>query len=101
MAIAHFEEILKRRSQEINDHNVVVTLSARPHNPWYACASHKGFVNLGFLSKRTVVVFCIGRLKLDSNLLSRDCVDPEKNCAYGGVSCVWHVHEPTRRLEEY
>lgn len=86
MTITHFEEILKRRPQEINDHNIIVPLPARPHNPWHTGASHERLVDLGFLAKRAVVVFCKGRLELDCNLLACDGVHSQKNGTYGRMS---------------
>ena len=45
MTITHLEQVLQRRAKEINNHNIVITLSPRPHDPWYSGAAHESLVD--------------------------------------------------------
>ena len=86
MPVAHPEEVLERRPEEVDDHDVVVALTARPVDPGHARAAHESLVNLGLLLERRG--FGNGRLELDGDFLSGDGVDAleDRACAWRGGS---------------
>jgi hypothetical protein len=83
MAIAHLEEVLERRAQQVDDHDVVVALTAGPHYPGNARATHESLVYLRFLLQRTVLGN--GRLEFYRDFLPCNGVYTEEDLACGGV----------------
>lgn len=49
LPVAEVEQVLQRRTEEINHHGIVVALCAKPANERHANASRQGFVNLGLI----------------------------------------------------
>ena len=72
MAVTHLEEVLEGRAEEIDDHDVVLSLLSRIEDPRHAWAAHETLVYLGLVSEGAM--FRDGRFNLDSNLLPRDVV---------------------------
>jgi len=54
VTIAHLEEVFEGWSEQVDHHNVVITVPSGPHNPWHAKATHEGLVDLGLLLEGTV-----------------------------------------------
>ena len=46
IAVTHAKEVFKRRTEQVNDHDVVIALSARVHDPGDAGTTHKSLVDL-------------------------------------------------------
>ena len=57
MSIAEFEEVFKRGAEQIDDHDIVVALLARPYHPWYARSTHQRLVNPRFMLQWTRLLF--------------------------------------------
>ena len=72
LAVAEVEQILKRRTEQIQDHGVVVALGAKPANEGDANSAGKGLVDTGFILQLRVL--SLDALELDGNLLARDDV---------------------------
>lgn len=72
LAVAEVEEILERRTEEIKDHSVVVTLSAEPADEGNTDTTGKRLVDTGLIFELRVLG--LDALKLDGNLLTRDDV---------------------------
>ncbi len=68
MAVAHAEEIFEGGAEEVDDHDVVVALAARPVDPGDAGAAQEGLVDLGLLLERRRL--CNGGLELDGDFLA-------------------------------
>lgn len=77
-AVAEVEEILEGRSEEVEDHGVVVTLGAEPSNKGNADAASEGLVDTGLILELRVLG--LDRLKLDGNLLTGDDVGSCRGC---------------------
>jgi hypothetical protein len=75
LAIAEVEQILQARSEEIEDHSIVVTLSSEPADEGDADTSSEGLVNTGLIFE--LGVLGLDTLKLDGNLFTRDDVGSE------------------------
>lgn len=90
MTIAHLEEVLERRTEEVDDHDVVLSLFARIENPGNSWTAHEALVYLRFVSEGAVFRDC--RLNLDRDLFARNVVDAIENGTYdegGGVRTWW------------
>ncbi len=92
VAVAPLEEVLERRPEEVDDHDVVVALPSRPHNPRDARATHECLVYLRLLLQRTVLRDC--GFELDGDLLARDGVHAEEHGA-----CRKPVSKPDHRWQ--
>ena len=75
LAVAEVEKVLEGRSQEIEDHRVVIALGPEPSDEGNADAASEGLVNLGFVLK--LRVFGLDALELDGDFLAGDDVDTE------------------------
>ena len=84
MSVADLEEILQGGPKEINDHDVVVALFARVHDPGHAWASHERLVNLGLLAKGGREGTWDGGLELDCDFFSGYGVHAEEDGACRG-----------------
>ena len=73
MPVTHAEQVLERRTQQVDDHDVVVALLAGPVDPGDTRAAHEGLVDLALLLERRG--FCNGRLELDGHLFACDGVN--------------------------
>lgn len=71
-AVAEVEEILERRAEEIEDHGVIVTLSAEPADEGDTDTTGERLVNAGFIFELRVLG--LDTFKLDGNLLTGDDV---------------------------
>ena len=72
MPVAHAEEILEGGPEEVDDHDIVVSLLAGPIDPRDTGATHEGLVDLALLLERRGLGN--SRLKLDGHLLAGDGV---------------------------
>lgn len=72
LAVAEVEQILQTRSEEVDDHSVVVTLSTEPTHEGNANTTGKGLVDTGFIFE--LGVLCFDALEFDGNFFSRDDV---------------------------
>ena len=68
--IAHPEEVLERGPEEVDDHDVVVSLLAGPVDPRDTGATHEGLVDLALLLERRRLGN--SRLEFDGHLLAGD-----------------------------
>ena len=73
VAVAHAEEVFERGAEEVDDHDVVVALSARPVDPGDTGTTHECLVDLALLLERRGL--CNGGLELDGDFLACDGVD--------------------------
>ena len=72
MPVAHAEEVLERRPEEVDDHDVVVALLGRPVDPWDTGTTHECLVDFALLLERRRL--CNGRLELDGDFFACDGV---------------------------
>lgn len=77
MTVAHLEEVLERRPEEVDDHDVVFSLFARVEDPRDSWTAHEALVYLRFVSERAVFRNC--GLDFDGDLLAGDVVDAIKD----------------------
>ena len=77
--MAEIEKILKRRTEKVKNHCVVIAFSAKPSDKWYTNASGDGLVDLGFILELWVLGF--NRFELDGHLFPRNNVDAEVDVA--------------------
>ena len=80
--VAHPEEVLERGPEEVDDHDVVVALPARPVDPGDAGAAHEGLVDFALLLEGRGL--CYGGLELDGDFLACDRVDALEDGSCGG-----------------
>jgi len=78
-AVAEIEEVLERRAKKVQDHRIVVTLSAKPPYEGNADAAGEGLVDLGLVLELGVLGF--DGFKFDGDLFTRDDIDPKVNIA--------------------
>lgn len=90
MSVADLEEILQGGTQEIDDHDVIVALSAGVHDPGNARTTHERLVDLGFLAEGRRERAWNGWLELDSDFFARYGVHAEEDGACG-------THEATAK----
>ena len=57
LAVAEIEQILEGRSEEIDDHGIVVTFGAKPTDERNANTTSEGLVNLGFVFELGMLCF--------------------------------------------
>jgi hypothetical protein len=81
LAVAEVEQVLKRGTKEIEDHGVVVALSAEPSDERHSDTTSEGLVDFGFIFKLRVL--CLDGLELDGDFLSRNDVNSEINVTEG------------------
>lgn len=74
-AVAEVEQILERRTKQVDDHGIVVTLLTVPSNKRNSDAASQSLVDFGFVFE--LRVFSLDGLELDGNLFARDDVDAE------------------------
>jgi len=53
--VAEIEKILKRRSEKVKNHCVVITFCAKPSDKWHTNASGESLVDLGFILELQVL----------------------------------------------
>lgn len=82
MSIADLEEIFQRGTEEIDDHDVVVALLARVHNPGHAWTAHEGLVDFGLLAEGRREGPRYRWLELDCDFFARYGVNAEEDGAY-------------------
>ena len=80
--VAHAEEILEGGPEEVDDHDVVVALLARPVDPGHTGTTHQSLVDLALLLERRR----LGnrRLELDGDFLACDGVHALEDGAWCG-----------------
>lgn len=83
MSVTHSEEVFERRPQQVDDHDVVVPLLARPHNPRNSRSTHESLIYFRLLFEGTRS--CNGGFEFDGDLLTGHCVNTLKNRAFKGV----------------
>lgn len=71
-AVAEVEEVLERRAEEVENHGVVVALSAEPSDEGNTDATGQGLVDTSLILELRVLG--LDGLKLDGNLLTGDDV---------------------------
>lgn len=72
LAVAEVEQILERRTKQVQNHGVVVALGAKPADEGNANTAGKGLVDACFILQLRVL--SLDALELDGNLLARDDV---------------------------
>jgi len=75
LSVAEVEEILQARSEKVENHSIVVTLSTEPADKWDADTTSKGLVDASLILQ--LWVLGLDRLQLNGNLLARDDVGSE------------------------
>lgn len=70
--VAEVEKIFQTGSKQIENHSVVITLGTEPAYEWDPNTTSEGLVDTGLIFE--LWVLGLHRLKLDSNLFSRDDV---------------------------
>ena len=81
LSVAEVEEILERRTEEIEDHGIIVALCAEPSHEWDTNTACESLVDLGLVFKLRVLG--LDGLEFDSDFLAGDDVDPEIDVTYG------------------
>jgi hypothetical protein len=79
LAIAEVEEVLQTRSEEIDDHSLVLTLSSEPADKWDTNTTDEGLVDTSLVFELRVLG--LDALELDSNLFTWDYVGSEVDVA--------------------
>lgn len=72
LAVAEVEEILQTRTEQVDDHGIVVTLSTEPTHKWDTDTTGKRLVDTSFIFQ--LGVFGLDALELDGNFLAGDYV---------------------------
>lgn len=75
LAVAEVEEILKGGAEKIQDHGIVVALSAEPANEWDSDTASQRLVDASLILQ--LWVLGLDALELDGDLLTRDDVGSE------------------------
>lgn len=81
LAVAEVEEILQTGAEEIQNHGVVVTLSAEPADEGDTHTASKGLVDTGLIFE--LGVLGLDAFQLDGNLFAGDDVGTEVNVTKG------------------
>jgi hypothetical protein len=87
MTIAQFEEIFEGGTEEVDNHDIIVALLARPDYPGHAGATHQSLVNLGLVLQWTVLLLH-GRLQLDCHFFARHCMNSIKDGSWTTAKCI-------------
>lgn len=102
-AIAEVEEVLEGRSEEIDDHRIVVTFGTEPTDERNTNAACEGLVDLGFVFQ--LGMLGLNGLQLDGYFFTGNNVDTEVNVACGdGVRltdakwCICVTHQKSLSL---
>ena len=74
------EQILETRTEQIEHHRVVITLSTKPPDEGYSDATGQSLVNLRLVLELRMLRF--DGLELDGDLLARDGVNAEVDVAW-------------------
>ena len=77
LPVTEVEQVLEGRAEQIDDHCVVVALSAEPPHEGHADTAREGLEDLGLIFE--LGVLGLHGLELDGDLLTRDDVYPEVN----------------------
>jgi hypothetical protein len=72
LAVAEVEQVFQARTEEVEDHSVVVTFGAEPADKGDPDAASEGFVDAGLVLE--LGMFGLDRFELDGNLFTRDDV---------------------------
>ena len=89
LPVAEVEQVLEGRAEQIDDHGVVVALSAKPPHKGYTDTAREGLKDLGLIFE--LGVLGLHGLELDGDFLARDDVDTEVN-----IACIYSVRFATR-----
>lgn len=87
LAVAEVEEIFERRSEEVENHGVVVTLGAEPADEWDTDTACERLVDTSLIFE--LGVLGLDGFKLDGNLLTGDDVGTCEDC----ISMTVNAHE--------
>jgi hypothetical protein len=82
LAVAEVEQVLQGRSQEVENHGIVVTLGTEPANKGNSDATSEGLVDASLILKLRVLG--LDALELDGDFFARDDVG-----ACGGIVSDW------------
>ena len=88
LALAEVEQVFEGRAEQIDDHGVVVALSAEPPHEGYADTAREGLKDLGLIFE--LGVLGLHGLELDGDFLARDDVDTEVD-----ITCIYSVRFAT------
>jgi hypothetical protein len=77
LSVAEVEEVFQGRSEEVEDHSIVITLGTEPADKGDADTSSEGLVDTSFIFELRVLG--LDTLELDGNLFARDDVGSEVN----------------------
>ena len=94
-AVAKVEEVLKRRTEEVEDHGIVVAFCPEPPDEGNTDTSGKGLVDLGLVLE--LGMLGLDGLELDGDFLTRDDVDPKVDITYGVYESVNAPHQATNQ----
>lgn len=81
LAVAEVEEILQTGSEKVKDHSIVITFGTEPANERDTDTTGEGFVDTSLIFELRML--SLDRLKLDSNLFTRDDVGTKVDITKG------------------
>ena len=88
LPVAEVEQVLEGRAEQIDDHGVVVALSAEPPHKGYTDTAREGLKDLGLIFE--LGVLGLDGLELDGDFLARDDVDTKVD-----ITCIYSVYFAT------